>query len=1070
MQISKRIFAFFLSVVLLAVTVFGTSAYSVESSIITNSSFETGDGWNYGGIFRTNDKAHTGNYSVKTNVRGNAVAICPSKQLSIKPNTDYLLSGYVYRQDNSTWGYIDLNDMTSEIQLLNTDTYGEWVHLSGVWNSGSNTNVTVRLVVEPNYTINQHLKEGVTGDVWFDDVEFSPIDYGKYSEDIPSLSNLKKDYVLENSDIKTQITTDNNKEFLTKFENKENGISFINSVSNVPLVQPVSGATLNWVLTDVIKDTDKALSGTGKDVFNQYVFVYKSESPKLTLKTYYRIYPSGPLYHFSEIINNTGKDFVFNASDISCADVLFKVPQNAEVYRFNRSRYNNGADGLFTTGVLKSNVTENMFLKSKVENSWLLSSGELPFEIIHSGNRGMYIGYEWSYGEMLLQTQSNKNLMKFSASLGFSSDTIKRENNEVLTIPPVFFGLYEGSVDDGSNNMKKWFYNHLMTQTLRENQNEPYIEFHLPLFSEGDLKNYINSNDLSKYGVEMTKMDYWWTVPNDQFDSVLEQTWNPDKNKWPNGMTYGKLVKEKFPSMKTSLYMCDTYNGVDIGTKSGQKAQIDALQQRMDNWKIDCWRSDFDLLKPNNYQNHEGLMNILDTMIANNSNFRYEHCSAGGSLKDFSTLQRMSFMTMEDSGGALNHRMAFYSNSYMINPVQLKFDIGFDWTSPEDSSYISNNQSKWTTYNVRTAMLGAMMVQNVSGWLSDIQKSELIKGWELYKTKQRPILKGADVYHILPMPDGKNWDGIEFYNKDIEKGSVFLFRDKNKNATDGSSKNIKLMGLSDNAQYKIEFQDRTSQNTQKSGYELRQNGITVTGMNSVYDSEIIWIEKIGDIEPTSAQTEQTEEPTQQTEPSTSPQTQVLIGDVDLDKSVTIVDATKIQKAIAKIIELDSIQTVAADTNDDTLVSIFDATCIQRYLAKFDSGVGICGTYKSISAEPTDTTTEPITESKTEEKTESETEKEGMYTMLFKNTQSFSGTIRCYFWADGNTGMTSWPGETMELIGQDDGYDVYRIYIPDSAQYVIFTNGNEQTVDIPISGSSRFLAEPSQSNPYQVSTW
>ena len=47
--------------------------------------------------------------------------------------------------------------------------------------------------------------------------------------------------------------------------------------------------------------------------------------------------------------------------------------------------------------------------------------------------------------------------------------------------------------------------------------------------------------------------------------------------------------------------MADTYNGVDIGTKEGREAQITALLKRLDEWNIDYWRSDFDVLKPNNY-------------------------------------------------------------------------------------------------------------------------------------------------------------------------------------------------------------------------------------------------------------------------------------------------------------------------------------------------------------------------------------------------------------------------------------------------------------------------------------
>lgn len=303
----KKFLASLIATALLMSATVTSGAVTVGSNILSNPSFESSDGWNYGGIFRTSDKSHTGSYSVKTNVRGNAVAICPSKQLSVKPNTDYVLSGYVYRQDNSTWGYVDLNDISGEVQLLNTDTYGQWTYVSGVWNSGSNTNVTVRLVVEPNYTINQHLKDGVTGDVWFDDIQLCPMDYGKYSEDTPTLSSQKKNYALENSDITAKITTDKNKEYLTELKNKTNNQSWINSVTEAPLAQPVAGTAINWVLSDTKEETDKMLTGTGRDVFNQYVFTYKSTSPAFTLKSYWRIYPTGPVYHFSEVINNTAR-------------------------------------------------------------------------------------------------------------------------------------------------------------------------------------------------------------------------------------------------------------------------------------------------------------------------------------------------------------------------------------------------------------------------------------------------------------------------------------------------------------------------------------------------------------------------------------------------------------------------------------------------------------------------------------------------------------------------------------------------------------------------------------------
>lgn len=1015
-------FVIVFSVIMVAPISFSAST-SYGENLIINPSFESTSNWGFSGnMFKSSDKANSGSYSLKCNARGQSVCVCTTNTITVKKNTDYVLSGYIYRADNSAWAYVDMNDRTGEVQLLDISSYGKWQYVTGVWNSGDSTSLQVRLVVEPNYTINQHQKEGITGDIWFDDISLKEIRYDAYDETPPTLSSYAKNYTLENEDIVVNISTDSNKEYLTSITNKENSYNWINKVAEIPLIDAYQGGSISWTLNNTSVDNTKALADTGKDSCHTITNTYSSNISGLTLKSYWKIYKTGPVYHYSEIINNTGKTINFESGQITAGDILLNVPSNVTVHSFNRSRFNNGSDGNFTKGVFENKVTADMFFKSTVENSWLVSSGSLPFEVLQStDNHGLYIGYEHSYGNMLIRTQSDKTKVRFTAELGESTDVIERENGDVLRVPPVFYGAYCGDVDDGSNNMKEWFYNHLMTESLRVNANEPNIEFHVPVFSESDLRNYLNTYDLESLGVEATKMDYYWTVPNMSFDETLEQQWNPDKNKWPNGMTYSKLVKSYFPTLKTSLYMADTYNGVDIGTKSGRQAQINALTQRMNDWDIDYWRSDFDVLKPNNFANHEGLMYILDTMIENNPDFRYEHCSAGGSLKDFATLQRMTFMTMEDSGGALNHRMAFYSNSYMINPVQLKFDMGFDWTSDADSGYIHNNREKWNTYNVRTAMMGAMMVQNVGSYINDSEKKALVEGWSLYKTKQRPILKGADVYHILPMPDGKNWDGMMFYNNSIEQGSVFLFRDKNIGATDGSSKNIRLKGLDENSTYKLTFQDRTSQNTEKTGKELMSSGITVTGMTSVYDSEIIWIEKVGEIE----------------------KEKYLVGDVNLDEDVTIMDSTAIQRYLASYETLECLALLSADVDSDESVSVMDATFIQRYCALMKDEQSSCGEYREVESD-----TNPTTPTTPTQPTSPTIPTNNRNMQLYKNTSNWS-QVYVYYWSDSNTSFVSWPG----VPAQNISGDIYGVEVPEGATKIIFNNGGQgaQTADLIIEG-------------------
>jgi hypothetical protein len=117
--------------------------------------------------------------------------------------------------------------------------------------------------------------------------------------------------------------------------------------------------------------------------------------------------------------------------------------------------------------------------------------------------------------------------------------------------------------------------------------------------------------------------------------------------------------------------------------------------------------------------------------------------------------------------------------------------------------------------------------------------------WPLYKNRQRPILRGlkvgdlpADVYHILPMPNGTEWDGIEYFNTSLNKGSVLLFKPSESVA---DSKVIRLKGLDKKATYVLTFQDRAEQNTKMTGAELMEKGIEVRGMSGNFASEIIWI-------------------------------------------------------------------------------------------------------------------------------------------------------------------------------------------------------------------------------------
>ncbi|MBQ3417136.1 MAG: hypothetical protein IJH32_04805 [Ruminococcus sp.] len=57
-----------------------------------------------------------------------------------------------------------------------------------------------------------------------------------------------------------------------------------------------------------------------------------------------------------------------------------------------------------------------------------------------------------------------------------------------------------------------------------------------------------------------------------------------------------------------------------------------------------------------------------------------------------------------------------------------------------------------------------------------------------------------------------------------------------------------------------------------------------------------------------------------------------IGDSDGDGSVTVLDATAIQKSLAKLYTIGESRETVSDVDDDRVITVLDATCIQKYLA------------------------------------------------------------------------------------------------------------------------------------------
>jgi alpha-galactosidase len=245
----------------------------------------------------------------------------------------------------------------------------------------------------------------------------------------------------------------------------------------------------------------------------------------------------------------------------------------------------------------------------------------------------------------------------------------------------------------------------------------------------------------------------------------------------------------------------------------------------MTDYGVDTWRSDFGA------PSGPGGLAMLDWLMANHPKFRYEYCDCGAPQKDFVMAQRSTVMFGIDIYDTLSNRKMFHVSSYCLPPAQIQSPIDVLTAPP--------------AFALRSAMQGAFDVGIGTHGGKLVMPSDypiLIEpareNLALYKTRLRPLIREANLYHLFLRPDGVDWDGLQYYNPASRKGAVLLFKPNNKVDT----RRVCLKGLDRHRLYALSFQDRLVQNARKTGAELMEDGwdVTMAGTNV---SEIVWIDE-----------------------------------------------------------------------------------------------------------------------------------------------------------------------------------------------------------------------------------
>ncbi len=256
-------------------------------------------------------------------------------------------------------------------------------------------------------------------------------------------------------------------------------------------------------------------------------------------------------------------------------------------------------------------------------------------------------------------------------------------------------------------------------------------------------------------------------------------------------------------------------------------------------------------------------------------------------------------------------------------------------------------------------------------------------------------------------------------------------------------------------------------------------------------------------EPTEAtKPTETQEPTQATKPTETEPTEpeIMYGDVDMDSKLSILDATFIQRHLAKLVVLTDEQMERAMVSGEEKLSILDATTIQRKLAKIidkfpvevaseksvvqtaatnsTSVMTKAGDYlsayfqyasyndyqalKKVYYKYKDTDISAMTAQQTAQVEDAIAafdtlrSKVHMQTVYFTDGNSF-GNIRAYYWNSASeANVDDWPGQKAALVYRNSyGQNIYAVTLNYSKfdSIVFSSGGNNQTADIALDGKS-----------------
>ncbi|NLX14978.1 MAG: alpha-galactosidase [Phycisphaerales bacterium] len=538
---------------------------------------------------------------------------------------------------------------------------------------------------------------------------------------------------------------------------------------------------------------------------------YVSAAPELELTSVWWAPPGrGPVRHTMDIVNLSDKSVVLNESPWVDLSLAAKGP--LMMWTFHTSGQTPDVTGVYR------HTVEPGFERQVRTNP----DGEfVPYAVFDAdGRHGVYVGIEWGYCRLCAQMQDNTLRVRGGEFAGFH---VTLAPGEMFSVPPTLLGSYQGDVSDAGNSLRRYLWAHSMPEVVRRDPTYPKVQwnaFGATGIAPGswrctETKYYPFIDDIAPLGFEEVMIDVgWW-----QEGEAYEPTPHPER--WPSGMAKAAEYAQK-AGLRFGLYW---NKGEAMSRPEGRTQRITHIKRLYEEHKADIWRSDSTggPVVGGSYAEYQGFYGLLDQLYRELPNFEYENCVCGGRLKDLGSMKRSVKIFLTDTYDEHHVRQAFYDASFIYPPAQLMGCVG------STKGEFRPQGPAGMKFAFRSASLGAPEWfldspggRNGSAPWTDEEKAVVRESVTLYKERIRPLVRTADLYHILPRPNGQDWDGIQYYDPDTGKGVVYLFKPGGPDTMA-----IKLRGVEPAQRYRVTFADGSNPTVEKTGEELRE-GLTVT--------------------------------------------------------------------------------------------------------------------------------------------------------------------------------------------------------------------------------------------------